>query len=66
MTRREGFCLLVDRKVRGERFRLYGVIPMQYIAKFPNNYHKTQSAGGKLNTESHLEVLQLLQPYHAK
>ena len=52
--------------MRGECFRLYGVIPMQYIAKFPNNYHKTQSAGGKLNTEPHLEVLQLLQQYHVK
>jgi hypothetical protein len=56
----------VDRKVRGERFRLHGVTPMQYIAKFPNNYHKTQSAGGKLNTEPHLEILQRLQQYHAK
>ena len=66
MTRRDGFCPLVDRKVRGERFRLHGVTPMQYIAKFPNNYHKTLSAGGKLNTEPHLEVLQRLQQYQAK
>jgi hypothetical protein len=52
-----------DSKGRGERLRLRGVTPMQYIAQFPNHYHKTPSAGGSLDTEPHSEVIRLLQKY---
>ena len=54
-----------DHKTRGERFRLRDVTPTEYIEHFPNDYHKTKSAGGNLDTEPHPEVVDLLRQYGA-
>ena len=54
-----------ERTVRGERCQLRGVTPMEYIALFPNDYHKSARPGDwsaltELDTEPHAVVVELL------
>ena len=54
-----------ERTVRGERCQLRGVTPMEYIAQFPNDYHKSARPGdwsalAELDTEPHAVVVELL------
>ena len=54
-----------ERTVRGERCQLRGVTPMEYIAQFPNDYHKSARPGDwsaltELDAEPHAEVVELL------